>query len=139
MDYSIISIKSVPTEEQGTLSFFEGERDLPFQIKRIYYIHHVSAGIKRGAHAHKTLQQMLFCPYGSVTIILTDGKTKEEILLDDPCKGLVLEPGLWRDMVWNIDNSVLCVAASQYYDKDDYIRDYDEYLEYLKTQKDIVK
>ena len=136
MNYYTIDIKSIPTNAEGTLSFFEGERDIPFPIKRIYYIHHVSAGVKRGAHAHKTLRQLLFCPYGSVTLVLSDGKTKEEVVLDNPGTGLVLEPGLWREMVWNIDNSVLCVAASEYYDKDDYIRDYDEYLAYIKSKEE---
>lgn len=138
MQYQIINIKTVQTRKEGQLSFFEGAHDFPFTIKRIYYIHHVPAGAKRGAHAHKTLQQMLFCPYGSVTIFLSDGEKTEEIHLDNPSIGIVLQPGLWRDMLWNIDNSVLCVAADQYYDESDYIRDYDEYINYLKVQKEEV-
>jgi dTDP-4-dehydrorhamnose 3,5-epimerase-like enzyme len=136
MDYYTIYIKTVKTKKEGLLSFFEGTRDFPFPIKRIYYIHHVPAGARRGAHAHKTLKQMLFCPYGSVTIFLNDGKKEEQILLDDPSKGIVLQPGLWRDMLWNIKDSVLCVAADQYYDENDYIRNYDDYLKYLKEQKE---
>ena len=135
MNYYKIDIKTIRTEKEGMLSFFEGTRAFPFEIRRIYYIHHVPAGARRGAHAHKTLRQMIFCPYGSVTIFLNDGETEEQILLDDPGIGIVLMPGLWRDMLWNIDNSVLCVAASDYYDETDYIRDYGEYLEYLKTMK----
>lgn len=135
MNYKKIKIKTIQTEKEGMLSFFEGTRAFSFEIKRIYYIHHVPAGARRGAHAHKTLQQMIFCPYGSVTLFLSDGEQKEQILLDDPSIGVVLMPGLWRDMLWNIDNSVLCVAASEYYDEKDYIRDYDEYLAYLKTIK----
>ena len=133
MNYYKIDIRTIRTEKEGMLSFFEGERAFPFPIKRIYYIHHVPAEAKRGAHAHKALQQMIFCPYGSVTIFLNDGETEEQILLDNPGIGIVLMPGLWRDMQWNINNSVLCVAASDYYDANDYIRDYDEYLAYLKT------
>ena len=75
MQYEVISIKTVQTEKEGQLSFFEGEHNFPFPIKRIYYIHHVPSGARRGAHAHKTLQQMLFCPYGSVTIFLNNGET----------------------------------------------------------------
>ncbi|MCR5202175.1 MAG: FdtA/QdtA family cupin domain-containing protein [Lachnospiraceae bacterium] len=135
MQYEVIEIKTVQTEKEGQLSFFEGEKTFPFSIKRIYYIHHVPAEARRGAHAHKTLEQMLFCPYGSVTIFLNNGENEEEILLDNPNIGIILKPGLWRDMRWNIDNSVLCVAASQYYDENDYIRDYDEYLEYIKNDK----
>lgn len=136
MQYEVISIKTVQTEKEGLLSFFEGDRNIPFSIKRIYYIHHVPAGARRGAHAHKTLSQMLFCPYGSVTVFLNNGEIEEEVLLDDPSVGIVLHPGLWRDMQWNVDNSVLCVAASQYYDENDYIRDYNEYLAYVKKMKE---
>ena len=135
MQYEVIKINTVQTDKAGQLSFFEGNHTFAFPIKRIYYIHHVPVGVKRGAHAHKTLQQMLFCPYGSITIILNNGETEEQILLDNPSKGLVLQPGLWRDMLWNIEVSVLCVAASQYYDEGDYIRDFDEYLAYIANKK----
>ena len=136
MQYEIIKIKTVQTQKEGQLSFFEGTHSFPFPIKRIYYIHHVPAGARRGAHAHKTLEQMLFCPYGSVTVFLNNGEYEENIVLDDPSIGIVLKPGLWRDMLWNEDNSVLCVAASQYYDEGDYIRDYNEYLEWVKNMKE---
>lgn len=139
MQYKTIDIKTIQTQKEGMLSFFEGTHDFPFEIKRIYYIHHVPAEAKRGAHAHKTLKQMIFCPYGSVTIFLNNGVKVEQILLDNPSIGIVLMPGLWRDMRWNIDNSVLCVAASDYYDPDDYIRDYDDYLTYLKKMEETSK
>jgi len=135
MQYEIINIKTVQTEKEGQLSFFEAKRNAPFDIKRIYYITHVPKGARRGAHAHKTLKQLLFCPYGSVTVILNNGTEKEQITLDDPSKGLLLYPGLWRDMLWNTDNSALCVAASDYYDEGDYIRDFNEYLTYVKEKK----
>ena len=136
MQYKVINITTIQTEKDGRLSFFEENHTFPFPIKRIYYIHHVSAGARRGAHAHKTLQQMFFCPYGSVTVFLNDGKSEEKVLLDDPSIGIILQPGLWRDILWNKDDSVLCVAASQYYDEDDYIRNYNEYIKYLKEKKD---
>ena len=139
MQYKTINIKTIQTQKEGMLSFFEGSRDFPFEIKRIYYIHHVPAEARRGAHAHKTLKQMIFCPYGSVTIFLNNGEKEEQILLDNPGIGVVLMPGLWRDMRWNIDDSVLCVAASDSYDASDYIRDYDEYLAYLKEMKETGK
>lgn len=135
MQYEIINIKTVKTGKEGQLSFFEANRNIPFEIKRIYYISHVPVGARRGAHAHKQLRQMLFCPYGSVTVILKNGIKEEQIRLDDPSKGLLLYPGLWRDILWNIDNSALCVAVSDYYDEGDYIRDYDEYLKYVKEIK----
>ena len=137
MQYKTIEIntKYEQTSEKGGLSFFEGNRDISFEIKRIYYIHGVSAGETRGFHAHKALKQLLFCVYGKIRINLDDGSIKESVVLDDPSVGLVLEPGLWRSMDWLIDNSVLCVAASDYYDEHDYIRDYEDFMAYIKEEK----
>ncbi len=137
MQYQRIDIKTnrAKGEAGGSLSVFEAGRDIPFDIKRIYYIHGVGAGEVRGFHAHKQLQQLLFCPYGSIRIHLDNGEETADILLDDPSKGLVLEPGLWRTMDWLIDNSVLCVAASDYYTEDDYIRDYSKFIEYIQERK----
>jgi dTDP-4-dehydrorhamnose 3,5-epimerase-like enzyme len=128
----IIKIRTVDTNNLGTLSFFEGTRDIPFEIKRIYYTYNVPKGAKRGGHAHRSLFQFLFCPYGRIRLILDDGKEKEEVLLDEPSKGLILFNGIWRDIIWEKDNSVLCVAASDYYDENDYIRDYNEFIKLVK-------
>lgn len=130
----IISIKTVTTSGIGSLSFFEAERDIPFPIKRIYYIHNVPKNTQRGAHAHKTLKQLLFCPFGSIKILLDNGWEKEEVILDTPSMGLLLDFCVWRDMIWLTENSVLCVAASAYYDEEDYIRDYDEFMEYVQNE-----
>ena len=131
----IISITTVPTPNIGSLSFFEAERDIPFSIKRIYYIHSVPENTERGAHAHKELKQLLFCPYGSVKILLDNGKEKSEVILDDPSKGLIITPCIWRDMVWLVENSVLCVAASDYYNEGDYIRDYSEFITWINSHE----
>ena len=122
-----ISMKSVTAEGMGTLSVFEAERDVTFAIQRIYYIYGAPKGVQRGGHAHKALRQVLWCPYGSILIRLDDGKEKSEVLLNDPAKGLIVEHFMWREMIWQQENSVLCVAADSYYDADDYIRDYDEF------------
>lgn len=126
----IINIKTLGTERFGKLSFAESKRDVPFDIKRIYYITMVDEGIKRGFHAHKNLKQLIFCPYGTIFILLDDGTKKEEIMLDNPSIGILLEKPLWREMVWIESNSVLCVLASDYYDENDYIRDYQQFLNY---------
>lgn len=132
MNYSITEIKTVETPGEGYLSFFEGNgRDFEFPIKRIYYIHGVDKGIKRGGHAHKKLKQVIFCPYGSIEILLNDGSTTESVLLDSPNKAIIIDTPLWREMVWNTPNSVLCVAASDFYDETDYIRNYKDYCEYI--------
>lgn len=135
MKIEFVDIKTKDAGELGSLSFFEGGKDVPFNINRIYYIHNVPKNVKRGAHAHKKLMQLLFCPYGCVEIVLDDGKEKERVVLDDPAKGVILYPGIWRDMIWHIDNSVLCVAASEYYDENDYIRDYEEFLKYVSEKE----
>ena len=132
MNAKIINLKTVSTSNLGSLSFFEAERDISFPIKRIYYIHGVPKNIQRGAHAHKLLKQLLFCPYGSVKILMDDGQEKSEVILDSPSKGLIITPCIWRDMLWLIENSVLCVAASDYYDENDYIRDYDEFIDWVQ-------
>lgn len=128
----IININTIPTVDAGELSFFEAERDVDFDIKRIYYISKVPEGIRRGFHAHKELKQLLFCPYGKIQLLLDDGHKREEITLSDPSVGVVINHPVWREMLWIEKNSVLCVAANDYYKTEDYIREYFEYKEYVK-------
>ena len=128
----IIHIRTVPTVGAGELSFFESYNDFGFDIKRIYYISKVPEGARRGFHAHKTLKQLLFCPYGRVQLVLENRDSREEIELSDPSIGVVIDKPIWREMLWLQKDSVLCVAASEYYDADDYIRNYDDFKEYVK-------
>ena len=123
----IVHIKTIPTVGAGELSFIESNYDIPFVIKRIYYISKVPEGIRRGFHAHKKLKQLLFCPYGRIQLILENIHGREEIELCDPSIGVVIEESTWREMLWLQKDSVLCVAASDYYEVEDYIRDYDEF------------
>lgn len=127
----VVSIKTVPTIGAGELSFFESMHDVPFDIKRIYYISKVPEGIRRGFHAHKELKQLLFCPFGKIQLILDDGTVREEITLSDPSIGIIIDKPCWREMLWLEKNSVLCVAASEYYEVEDYIRDYDEFKKFV--------
>lgn len=128
----LINLKKNGSKELGYLSYFESNKDVQFLIKRIYYIYDVPVNTKRGMHAHKNLQQMLWCPYGSIEVFVDNGKTKEMYLLDSPEVGLLVGKGIWHDMYWKIEGSILCVAASEYYDEKDYIRNYDEFLKYVK-------
>lgn len=136
MDYEEIKIRTVenPDPAYGGLSFVEAERDIPFDIKRMYFIYETEQGIHRGFHAHKLNWQLLFCPYGKIEIILDDGTERQSVLLDEPSKGLILHPGLWREMIWRQTGSVLCVAASEYYDPDEYIRSYEDFLAYKRLE-----
>lgn len=127
----VIHIKTIPTINAGELSFFEANRDIPFEIKRLYYISKVPEGVRRGFHAHKTLKQLLFCPYGRIQLVLENKGCREEIELSDPSIGVVISEPTWREMLWIQKDSVLVVAASDYYDPDDYIRDYNEFKEFM--------
>ena len=129
----IIHIKTIPTVDSGELSFFESGNEIPFNIKRIYYISKVPEGVRRGYHAHKNLKQLLFCPYGRIQLILENKDGREEIELSDPSIGVLIEKTIWREMLWLQKNSVLCVAASEFYDVDDYIRDYEMFKEYISS------
>ena len=135
----IMRIPTIPTINSGELSFFEGNRTIPFEIKRIYFISKVPKGVKRGYHSHKSLQQFIYCPYGCVRLILENENGRDEIELRDPSIGVLIDKPTWREMLWMVEDSVLCVAASDYYSPDDYIRDYDEFRNYLKVQGEFSK
>ena len=130
----VIRIKTIHTVNAGELLFFEGTHDIPFDIKRIYYISKVPEGVRRGFHAHKELKQFLFCPYGRIQLILESHKGREEIELSDPSIGIIIEQCTWREMLWLQKDSVLCVAASDFYKEDDYIRDYKEFCQFIKSK-----
>ena len=130
----IINIKTISTLDSGELSFFQEGTDLDFQIKRIYYISKVPEGTRRGFHAHKKLKQILFCPYGSIQLTLENNNKREEIELSDPSIGVYVEGVIWREMLWLKKDSVLCVAASEIYDENDYIRDYNEFKKYVSSK-----
>lgn len=127
----VIHIKTIPTVDAGELSFFEAAKDIPFEIKRIYYISKVPEGVRRGFHAHKELKQLLFCPYGRIQLILENKNGREEIELSDPSIAVLIDRPTWREMLWLQKDSVLCVAASEYYDADDYIRSHDDFRQYI--------
>ncbi len=131
----VIHIRTIPTVNAGELSFFEGTREAPFEIKRIYYISKVPEGVRRGFHAHKELKQLLFCPYGRIQLILENRNGREEIELSDPSIGVVIDRCTWREMLWLQKDSVLCVAASDFYRAEDYIRDYGEFRRWIGEEK----
>ena len=130
----VIRIKTIPTVNAGELSFFESSHDIPFNVQRIYYISKVPEGVRRGFHAHKELQQLLFCPYGRIQLVLENKDQREEIELSDPSIGVIIDQPTWREMLWLQKDSVLCVAASDYYKVEDYIRDYNEFRAYIEKE-----
>ena len=129
-DCRMINIRRY-SDTRSYLSVVESDIDLPFEIKRIYYLYMVPE-VARGAHAHKELQQLLIATSGSVDVIMDDGKEKKTFHLDKPWKGLLIPAGLWRDLKNFSGGAVLLCLASEKYDMADYIRDYQEFLIYKR-------
>lgn len=123
----LIEIKSLG-DERGQLISLEANVTIPFEIKRVYCIFGSKNDASRGFHAHRNLQQLLVCVTGSCNIILDDGTNREEVWLDTPNKGLIVNNLIWREMHNFSHDCVLLVLASNYYDEADYIRDYQEFL-----------
>ena len=130
----VINFKKTGNIDVGFLIALEGNREVPFDIKRIYYIYNVPKEIKRGFHAHKSLEQVLICLSASVKIKVDDGNEKRIFELNNQSKGLYIGPGIWREMYDFNQNSVLLVLASDYYDESDYVRDYITFREFIKKK-----
>ena len=119
-------------DERGQLVALEEFKDIPFEIKRVYYMYDTGEGIHRGFHAHKTLKQILICIHGSCKVLLDNGQEKKIVSLEKPYEGLYISHNMWREMYDFSPDAVLMVLASEYYDESDYIRDYDEFLNSVK-------
>lgn len=111
----------------GYLVALEENRNIPFDVKRVYYTYGVESGSIRGKHAHKELEQVLICVSGNLTVRCFDGEKFEEIDLDSESTGLYIGPMIWHEMYGYDKNTVLMVLASDYYNEEDYIRDYDKF------------
>lgn len=122
------------TDKYGHLTPIEGKIDIPFEIKRVYYITRVQEGVTRGFHSHRKLHQVLICLNGSVKIRVKNPSGEEVVELNDPSVGLYIGPFIWREMFDFTEGSVLLVLASECYDENDYIRNYDFYLEEAKKR-----
>jgi hypothetical protein len=116
--------------EKGNISVVENDRTIPFEVKRIYYLYDVPGGESRGGHAHKELSQLIVAVSGSFTVTLDDGKVKRTFLLNRPYQGLYVVSGIWRTLDDFSSGAVCLVLASHIYDVNDYIRVYDNFLNY---------
>jgi len=119
----------VKGDDRGSLIAIEQGYNAPFEIKRVYYIFDTKKGVERGFHAHINLKQIAIAVKGSCTFVLDNGKKREELKLDTPNKGLLIEGLIWREMKDFSSDCVLVVLASEHYDENDYIRDYQKFLE----------
>lgn len=133
-DCKIIDLRKI-SDPRGNLTPIEGGADIPFEIKRVYYLYDVPGGESRGAHAHKELQQLIVAANGSFSITLDDGQNKKTYNLNRSYYGLLIVPGIWRDLDDFSSGAVLLCLASEHYDAADYIRDYEEFLKYKGVQE----
>lgn len=124
-------------DTRGELVALEQMKDIPFKIKRVYYMYNTTEGVRRGFHAHKSLEQILICIHGSCKILLDDGNDREEIFLDKPYEGLYVSNNMWREMFEFSKDAVLLVLASELYDENDYIRNYDEFIHWIKKNQEV--
>ncbi|WP_312604565.1 sugar 3,4-ketoisomerase [Kosakonia cowanii] len=118
-------------DARGALVVVEQKKDIPIEIKRVYYMFDTASDVRRGFHAHKKLTQIAIPVKGSCRFLLDDGKSVENVLLDSPTIGLVIEPMVWHEMYDYSDDCVLMVLADDYYDESDYIRSYDDFKQMM--------
>lgn len=123
-------------DERGQLVALEEFKDIPFEIKRVYYMYDTGRGVRRGFHAHKSLEQILVCIHGTCKILLDNGQEKKIVPLEKPYEGLYIANNMWREMYDFSDDAVLLVLASDFYKEEDYIRNYDEFLKFVADEKE---
>lgn len=121
-------------DERGQLVALEEHKDIPFEIKRVYYMYDTGKGVTRGQHAHKSLEQILICIHGSCKLMLDNGKEKKIVSLEKPYEGLYISNNIWREIYDFSSDAVLMVLASDVYKEEDYIRNYDEFLKFVNMK-----
>jgi hypothetical protein len=112
----------------GNITIVEGQKHIPFDVRRIYYLYDIPGGEDRGGHAHKELYQLIVAASGSFNVLLDDGQNKKIVTLNRPDYGVMVMPGIWRELFEFSSGAICLVLASHKYDKDDYIRDYDQFV-----------
>lgn len=135
MKSNLLSQLRVISDERGKLVAVEALKNIPFEIKRVYYLYALN-DFPRGFHAHKSLNQFMICVHGKVRVVLDDGREfKTEVTLDDPGKGVLIPPRIWHEMHDFSDDCVLVVFADNYYDESDYLRNYSDFVEIVNGVK----
>lgn len=119
-------------DDRGSLLALEGNKNIPFDIKRIYYIYGTQEGVARGFHAHKELKQVAICMNGSCRFVMDNGAEKSDVVLNSPSQGLLIDTMQWHEMYDFSSDCILLVLASEIYDEADYIRSYDDFLQFAK-------
>ena len=129
-DCTMIELDKHHSDRKGNISVVQNGYTVPFDVKRVYYLYDVPGGESRGAHAHKEQSQLIVAVSGSFSVTLDDGNVKRSFVLNRPYQGLYVKPGIWRDMGDFSSGAVCMVLASEKYDPNDYLRDYDEFLKF---------
>lgn len=122
-------------DERGSLVALEEGKEIPFSIKRVYYMYNTLENVRRGFHAHKKLEQILICISGECKILLDNGEEKEVVILNKKNEGIYISSNIWREMFDFSEDAILLVLASELYDESDYIRNYNDYLKYINQIK----
>ena len=135
-DCRIIELDRHHSQRKGDICVVEEYKEVPFEIKRFYYLYDIPGGVERGGHAHRELYQFIVAVSGCFTVVLDDGMHRRSFTLNRPYKGLLVPPGMWRTLEDFSSGSVCMVLGSEYYDESDYIRNYDSFLEYRNNAHD---
>ncbi|MDD3738096.1 MAG: FdtA/QdtA family cupin domain-containing protein [Lentimicrobiaceae bacterium] len=129
-DCTIIELDRHHSDRKGNLTVVENGKTLPFDVKRVYYLYDIPGGESRGAHAHKELSQLIIAASGSFSVTLDDGNCKRSFFLNRPYQGLYVKPGMWRNLEDFSSGAVCMVLASDVYKQEDYIREYNKFVEF---------
>lgn len=129
-DCTMIELDKHHSDRKGNLTVVENGKTLPFDVKRVYYLYDIPGGESRGAHAHRELSQLIIAVSGSFRVTLDDGTVKRSYILNRPYQGLYVKPGIWRDLDDFSAGAVCMVLASDVYKAEDYIRSYDDFMEF---------
>lgn len=133
-DCTILELDKHHSDRKGNISVVQNGDTVPFSVKRVYYLYDVPGGESRGSHAHKNLSQLMVAASGSFRVTLDDGNVKRSFVLNRPYQGLYVKPGIWRELDDFSSGAVCMVLASDVYLKEDYIRDYNEFLDFRKDE-----
>lgn len=137
-DCTMVELDKHHSDRKGNLTVVENggpeQGTLPFDVKRVYYLYDVPGGENRGSHAHRDLSQLIVAASGSFRVTLDDGKCRRSFFLNRPYQGLYVKPGMWRDLEDFSSGAVCMVLASEVYQAEDYIRDYDEFIKFRNEE-----
>lgn len=126
-DCSVVDVSKIHNKA-GNITVVENNKNISFEVKRVYYLYDIPGGESRGGHAHYQLEQYIVAASGSFEVVLDDGTTKKKVMLNHPSKALHVVPGMWRELT-NFSSGAIClVLASHLFEKEDYIRNYEEFL-----------